>query len=659
MSKAKKIIDVFTQKYIRNISIISHVDHGKTTLSDYLLASGGLLPENLAGSLRALDNLPEEQRRGITIDTSLASYSIDFKNNQYLINLIDTPGHVDFSGKVAESLRLVDGSIIIVDAVEGIMAQTKSVLKQAIKEKIVFLLFINKIDRLINELELNANQIQLRLQKIIGDIQHLSILKGMSKKNIPNFSKGSIILGSALDGWAIDIDYVNLGRNINDIINFYKENDCHSFPSETKLSNVFNKAIINIFPTPKIGQDNKFPALIKNELSNSMGELLTSCDDKKNIIILVGRQERTTKIRKNSFIIRVLSGTISKGLVLKSSITNNKIKIISISLFHGRSRINFPKLKAGYIGSVSFSDHLDSGDILIPNSEEIVILNDISYIQDAVVAVSIEPLKINQIGKLQKVVEEITEYTPGLNFELNKTTGELLVMGVGTLQLDVFVNDLKAMDYEIEVSSPVVISYEIPLNEVEDCLKDTNIAFVAGRSEKILKSYDYKLVYSDNDNNNYLLLRHQAGRDGLEGLIEVFKQSMSISPNTGKRVKGFCLVILNDEYNTIFDNYEKSMIFGSRIIRNALSLSNSILHEPFYDIEITLPEEYIGNVLHELQRLDAEIFDVISQKMDSVILGRISVKEAIFMADKFRQVSDGNAFWSYPSINFLPIKLDY
>ncbi len=157
MHQQKRNINIFDQSFIRNISIISHVDHGKTTLSDYLLASGGLLPEYLAGTLRALDNLPEEQRRGITIETSLASYILNFEDKEYLINVIDTPGHVDFSGKVAESLRLVDGSLIIVDAVEGIMAQTKSVLKQAIAEKIVFVLFINKIDRLIKELELSAD----------------------------------------------------------------------------------------------------------------------------------------------------------------------------------------------------------------------------------------------------------------------------------------------------------------------------------------------------------------------------------------------------------------------------------------------------------------------------------------------------------------------
>ncbi|MFV2015837.1 MAG: GTP-binding protein, partial [Candidatus Heimdallarchaeota archaeon] len=123
MSKKIDIIETWAQtSYIRNVSIISHVDHGKTTLSDHFIACGGILPKHLAGQLRALDDLPEEQKRGITIETSYTSIILSYLEENFLINIIDTPGHVDFSGKVAESLRLVDGAFILVDAVEGIMA---------------------------------------------------------------------------------------------------------------------------------------------------------------------------------------------------------------------------------------------------------------------------------------------------------------------------------------------------------------------------------------------------------------------------------------------------------------------------------------------------------------------------------------------------------
>lgn len=647
----KKISELSNnQTFIRNISIISHVDHGKTTLSDYLLASGGLLPENLAGSLRALDNLPEEQRRGITIESSFASYIINYDQNNYLINLIDTPGHVDFSGKVAESLRIVDGSLIIVDAVEGIMAQTKSVLKQAINEEIEFVLFINKIDRLITELELNSSQIQLKIQKIVSEIHRISISLGIKKEKLPNFKFGTILLGSALDGWAIGKDYTDTGKNIQNIINLYKNNE--KFSEEMKLSSVLNKAIIHKFPSPQEGQKNKFPSLLKHR-NNNIINILTSCDPNSKPILIIGRQERNLSNIKNSYISRVLSGTISKGMKLKSSITKGTIKIQRLTHIHGRNRINRTEAFAGNICIVSFSEHLTSGDILHSNSIGDINLKDISYIQDPVIAIGIEPVEINQIGKFQKMVANICEYTPGLYFEINKLTGELIVLGVGTLQLDVLINDLKAMNFEIDVSTPIVISYEMPLENIEITETDIGVSFFAGVEIPTIMS-EYICIYSD-DQNNKLLIKNQIKRDGFEGLIEVFKQSCRISPNSGKRIKNFQLALHNQEFDPIFETYENAMIIGSKIIKEGLYQSKSLVHEPFYDLEIILPEKYIGNILQELQRLKAIISDVTSHRDNSKIIATLSVKEAISMADNIRQLSDGNAFWSYLQVRFLPI----
>ncbi|KAM8973977.1 elongation factor-like GTPase 1 isoform 2-T2 [Pelodytes ibericus] len=228
---------------IRNICILAHVDHGKTTLADSLISSNGIISNRLAGKLRYLDSREDEQIRGITMKSSAICLQYKDGDEEYLINLIDSPGHVDFSSEVSTAVRLCDGSIIVVDAVEGVCPQTQAVLRQAWLENIRPVLVVNKIDRLIVELKLSSQEAYTHLQKILeqvnavtGGLYTSKVLEERAEKDMANEEKtktvdseqvydwsagleetddshlyfspdqGNVVFGSAIDGWGFTID---------------------------------------------------------------------------------------------------------------------------------------------------------------------------------------------------------------------------------------------------------------------------------------------------------------------------------------------------------------------------------------------------------------------------------------------------------------------
>uniref|UniRef100_A0A0C9R9I6 EFTUD1_0 protein n=1 Tax=Fopius arisanus TaxID=64838 RepID=A0A0C9R9I6_9HYME len=230
----------YRPSHIRNICILAHVDHGKTTLADSLVASNGIISSKLAGKLRYLDSRPDEQQRGITMkSSSIALYHIH-QQQEYLVNIIDSPGHVDFASEVSTAVRLCDGAIIVVDVVEGVCPQTRSALSMAYVEKLKTVLVLNKIDRLITEMKLepldayvHLNQVLEQVNAVMGEIFASDIIEREEKEDINDqqmlqktdgssdwqsailetddsnlyFSpeQGNVLFTSAADGWGFGI----------------------------------------------------------------------------------------------------------------------------------------------------------------------------------------------------------------------------------------------------------------------------------------------------------------------------------------------------------------------------------------------------------------------------------------------------------------------
>ena len=203
-----------SQKNIRNIATSAHIHHGKTALTDNLLAASGYMAAKNAGNLdegMATWQHSDEQERLMTVDAANVSMVHDFQGEEYLINLIDTPGHVDFGGNVTRAMRAIDGTIVLVCAVEGIMPQTETVIKQALRERVQPVLFINKVDRLIKEMKLTPESMQERFVRIIKEFNDL-IAKiaepEFKEKWLVNINDGSVAFGSAKENWALSVPFM-------------------------------------------------------------------------------------------------------------------------------------------------------------------------------------------------------------------------------------------------------------------------------------------------------------------------------------------------------------------------------------------------------------------------------------------------------------------
>jgi len=202
---------------IRNMSVIAHVDHGKTTLSDSLITRAGIIADKVAGDMRYMSCRQDEQERGITIKSSSVSLHFEVQDKEdlpkgttnpaFLINLIDSPGHVDFSSEVTAALRVTDGALVVVDCVEGVCVQTETVLRQSVAERIKPVLFVNKVDRFLLELQLNTEDAYLSFRRAIESVN--AIVGTLEDKELGDITvqpeKGTVAFGSGLHGWGFTL----------------------------------------------------------------------------------------------------------------------------------------------------------------------------------------------------------------------------------------------------------------------------------------------------------------------------------------------------------------------------------------------------------------------------------------------------------------------
>ena len=689
---ADKIVELVknvmkTPDHIRNIAICAHIDHGKTTFSDNLLAGAGMMSEELAGKARQLDFHEDEQERGITIDSAAVSMVHKFNSENFLINLIDTPGHVDFGGDVTRAMRAVDGCIVLTCAVEGIMPQTETVLKQALRERVKPVLFINKVDRLIKEVKLTPEKMQERFIKIITEINRLirSIAPEEYKtKWEVNVMDGSVAFGSAFHNWALSFPYMKKKElTFKDIIDAYETDSQKELAKKAPLHEVILDMSIRHHPNPMDAQKYRVPKLWHGDLESQHGKDLLCANPGGDVVFVVTKvvvDKHAGEIATG----RLFSGTLRQGKEVYLNMARRKVRLQQVSIYKGAQRVLVDEIPAGNIvGLVGLKDTFPGETI---SSVEMEPFEAIKHIFEPVITKSIEPVRASDLPKLVEVLKQVNKEDPGIRVEINEETGENLFSGMGELHLEIIENRIKKeKGLEVKTSPPIVVYREAVLkkssemegkspnkhnkfyvtvepldSKLKTAIKNGEIPEIRiKKKDKLIFESLTKLGITMNEAKSFreiyngsLIVDNTSGivhiGEIIEMVMDAFEQVMMGGPLAREHCIGM-LVRLNDcklHEDAIHRGPAQVLPAVREAIRDAMLNSGAVLFEPLQVLHIEAPSEYMGAISKLIGNKRGQLINMEQEDAGLVVTCKLPVAEMFGLSSELRSATGGRGVFS-------------
>ncbi|MGB7532214.1 MAG: elongation factor EF-2 [Halobacteriota archaeon] len=692
--KAAEKVTVLMDKAerIRNIGIIAHIDHGKTTLTDNLLAGAGIISKELAGEQLFTDFYHLEQERGITIFAANASMVYDYKGEEHLINLIDTPGHVDFGGDVTRALRAVDGAVVVVDAVEGAMPQTETVLRQAMKENVKPVLYINKVDRMINELKVDAQQMQVQLSKIIDKVNKL--MQGMKKDRYEDWKldavKGNVAFGSALYNWAISVPTMKkTGLGFKEVFDYCKQGNMKELALKCPAYEAVLDMITEHLPNPMEAQQYRVPVVWQGDAESGIGKSMASCDrlgDVAFMVTSISVDPHAGEVATG----RLFSGTVEKGTEVLISGVYTKNRIQQVGIFEGQERVEVAKVPAGNIVALVGLKDAVVGSTL--STSEIVPFESMKHYSEPVVTVAVEAKSTKDLPRLVEVIRKLAKEDPMIRVEINEETGEHLVSGMGELHLEIITYRIEHDEGIPIIASPPLVVYretveghagpvegkspnrhnkfyfEVePLGaEVVDKIQSEGIT--VGKNKVLMRD---KLVEAGMDKaeakkvlnilEGNVLVDMTKGvqylRETMELIQEGFEDVMLKGPLAKEKCRGIKVKLMDVKLHEDSIHRGPAQVIPAvrSAIFGAILLADTTFLEPVQGVFISIPQNLLGNVTREIQGRRGQIVDIKTEGDTVSLQCEAPVAEMLGFAGDIRSATEGRALWSTEFAGFKPI----
>lgn len=700
LEKIQRMVD--KQENIRNIATSAHIHHGKTAFTDNLLAAAGMMASKAAGDLEegmATWQHADEQERLMTVDAANVSMPHSFAGQEYLINLIDTPGHVDFGGNVTRAMRAIDGTVVLVCAVEGIMPQTETVLKQALRERVKPVLFINKVDRLIKELKLTPEQMQARFMKLFNDfnilIQQIAEPELAQKWQV-NIADGSVAFGSARENWALSVPYMKK-KNISfkDIYSIYEKEEAERQKwiwDNAPLYEVILDMVVKHLPNPLEAQKYRIPKIWSGDLDSEFGKDLIMCNKDGKLAFVVTRIIIDPRVGKEVYAGRLFSGTIQNGMEVYSYMSKKKYRIQQVLVYEGIKPRQVDHVPAGNVIAL-VGLNTEVGDT-ITNEEEHP-FEAIKHIFQPVITKSIEATRSADLPKLIEILRKVGKEDPSVKIEINEETGENLISGMGELHLEIIEGRIKnERGLEVKTGPPIVVYREtiakasskvetrtpnghnilfFSVEPLEDAvfdaiqngvLPETKIKKKAEDIWKKLQDLgisndearEYKEIYKGNvflDRTRGLVLLSEV----IESIIDGWRLVVDGGPLAKEQITKMKVVLHDAKLHVDHMHRGPAQIYPA--VRNglydAMRQAGAGLLEPVQIHVIEAPVDFMGRVTNLVASKRGTLMDVNQEGGQVIIKAAIPVAEMIGWSNDLRSTTEGRGISSLLDQFFRPL----
>ncbi len=676
------------------MGIIAHVDHGKTTMSDSLLASSGLLSPSVAGKALALDFMEEEQKRQMTIKAANVSLLHEMKGQSYVINLIDTPGHVDFSGRVTRSLRAIDGAVVVVDAVEEVMVQTETVTRQAVGERVRPVLYINKIDRLIKELKLTPQQIQEKVARIIKDFNELIETyaeQEFREKWKVNFETNTVAMGSAKDRWGFNL-VIAKDKNVKfaDVVAAYKENKVEELKEKVPLHEAILNMVVEAMPPPHVAQKYRISKIWRGDEESEIGQAMINCDDNGPAVMCVSN----IVVDPQAGVVatgRLFSGTLKEGDTVQLIGANSQSRIQQVCIYMGPYREVIGEITAGNIPALLGLDAARAGET-IGSVKDTSPFEAVKYVTEPVVTLAVEPKHSKDLPKLVDTLKKLSIEDPNLVTTINEETGEYLIAGMGTLHLEIATTLIQKTGLQVTTSKPIVIyresiksqagpiegkspnkhnrifiSVEPLKDEIIEMIRKGDIGEYMDRAEmaKILREKGWpadeaKGVWSVDEGSN-MLTEVTKGAQFLQEVKDMvtagYRWGLKEGPIAYEQMRGVKVKIedIKLHEDAVHRGPAQTMPMTRRAFFASFLSADPCLLEPIQRITVKIAPDLLGAVTSVITQKRGKITSV-DQKENLVnVYGDLPTAETFDLSEALRGATAGRAFWGLEFARWSPV----
>ncbi len=678
---ANKRVDI---SKVRNIGIMAHIDAGKTTTTERILYYTGRVHKlgEVHDGAATMDWMEQEKERGITI-TSAATTA---EWNGHQINIIDTPGHVDFTVEVERSLRVLDGAIALFCAVGGVEPQSETVWRQADKYKVPRIAFVNKMDRVgadfygaVNMMKerLGANAVPITLPVGEGDMFAGVIDLMTMKARMYNED----VTGSKFEDIEIPTDLIAVANKyrtlmleaVSDVDDTLLEKYLDGEEiSEAEIKAVLRKATMELKIIPVLcGSSFKNKGVQK--LLDTVVEVLPSPIDTKEIyahhihkddevIRKISEDEKFTalafKIMTDPYVgklafIRVYSGKLKAGSYIYNSVSGKKERVGRILEMHANHREDMDEIRAGDIVAFVGLKHTRTGDTLCSDDDPII-LEKMAF-PEPVIQIAIEPKTKADQDKLSEALQKLSDEDPTFKVKVDEETNQTLISGMGELHLEILVDRMKReFKVDANVGKPQVAYRETITETVQSEGKFVKQSGGRGKYGHVW------LEISPNEPGKGFefenaIVGGAVPKEYITPVSNGVQEAMRNGVMAGYQVVDVKVKLYDGSYHDVDSDEVSFKVAGSMAFRDGARKAKPVILEPLMDVEVTTPEEYLGDVMGDLNSRRGKIEGFNSRKDAQVIKATVPLAEMLGYATTIRSMTQGRAIYSMQFAHYSPV----